>query len=51
MVMILKEGVDRGKIGKLESLHMDNFSGSVYIEEEDKLLELSFDHFSKIKRD
>lgn len=45
--MILKEGPDRGKLGKLESVHKDSFSGSIYLEDEERLLEVGFDWFSK----
>ncbi|CAD8096324.1 unnamed protein product [Paramecium sonneborni] len=48
LVMILKDGQHRGKVGKLESIHQDNYSGSVYLENENILLEMPFDLFSKI---
>ncbi|CAK89537.1 unnamed protein product (macronuclear) [Paramecium tetraurelia] len=50
-VMILKEGEHCGKVGKLESIHQDNYSGSIYLENEDVLLEIQFDLFSKINSD
>ncbi|KAM3133734.1 hypothetical protein pb186bvf_014143 [Paramecium bursaria] len=46
--VIILNGVHRGKIGKLESVHQDNFSGSVYIENEDLCLEAPYEDFSKL---
>ena len=46
--MVLKPGPFRGKIGKLESIHEDNFSGSIYFEDSKVLVEMPYEMFSKI---
>ena len=45
---VLKPGKYRGKIGILESIHQDNFSGSIHLPEEDVALEIKFELFSKL---
>ena len=47
-VKVLKPGPHQGKIGILESLHQDNFSGSIKLDKEDIALELPYDLFSKL---
>ena len=46
--MVLKPGPYRGMIGKLESIHSDNFSGSIYFEKSNVLVEMPYELFSKI---
>lgn len=46
--MVLKPGPFRGKTGILESIHADNYSGSIKLLDEDTALELPYELFSKV---